>query len=200
MAKLKFKNSYESRGKKPEFYTKYKENKQMTDKSQIYSASITEMAKRYGIDAIISKAEKDYLDNQAITDKLYGYDLTNGFKSKEEMLNIKKRVNNLFENIPARMRKEYFNDNPMEFVNAYTTNDENKLTMLNKLGIVSDSQLENVKKYNKDLKEARNEQILHQQFVQKLEESQKGLYENFKQTGNIIINNSTNNTKTNTDV
>ena len=146
MANYLFKNHYSQIGRKEGFSIKY-EDEDMTDQSQLSSASIVEMAKRFGIDAIIAKAERTNIEaDSLLAGKLYGHDFTQMFNSKEEMLNTKKKLNNLFENIPARMRKELFNDNPMEFVNAYVTNDEKKLTELSKVGLVSQTQLESVKK------------------------------------------------------
>ena len=54
---IKFKNHYNQIGRKKDFKIKYNAE-DMTDQSQIASASICEMAKRYGIDAIIAKAKQ----------------------------------------------------------------------------------------------------------------------------------------------
>lgn len=190
---IKFKNHYNQIGRKEDFKIKYDEE-DMTDQSQLSSASITEMAKRYGIDAIMAKAEQRNLEAGAIQDKLFGHDFTNMFKSREELLNTKKNLNNLFENIPARIRKEYFNDNPMEFINAYTTNDENKLEKLAEIGIVSQTQLENVKTYNANKRAIIAENEKRKAFITELEKQQGALYENFKTTGNINIGTNNNNT------
>ena len=117
--------------------------------------------------------------------------------SVEELLNTKKRINNLFEKIPAIIRKEEFNDNPMEFVNAYVTNDEKRLTQLNKLGIVSDTQLNQVKNYNQNLRKQKKEELTRKAFIEKLEQKKGALYEKFKETGEISINNSKDNTDNN---
>lgn len=200
--KIKFKDKYSSIGKKgDEFVTKYSENAEdMTDQSQVVSASIVEMAKRFGIDAIIAKAEQKVVENQAILDQLYGHDYTKMFTNKESMLNAKNKLNTIFEKLPARIRKEYFNDNVTEFVDAYTYNDERKLEQLNKLGIVSNTQLEEVKGYNKKIKLEKEEQIKKQQFIEKLSEQQGALYEKFKETGNIIFDNNKINTGVSKDV
>ena len=116
------------------------------------------------------------------------------------MLNTKKKLNNLFENIPARMRKELFNDNPMEFVNAYVTNDEKKLTELSKVGLVSQSQLETVKNYNANIKKINEENKIRQKFIAELEKQKEGLYDTFKATGNINLNNIQNNETGNADI
>ncbi len=197
---MKFKNHYSQIGKKEGFKIKY-DAEDLTDQSQLSSASITEMAKRYGIDAIIAKAEQKNVEaNSALANKLYGNDYTQMFKSKEELLNTKKRLNNLFENIPARIRKEQFNDNPMEFINAYTCNDETKLGKLAEIGIVSKSQLESVKNYNKQIKLQKQEIETQKAFIKALESKQGELYEKFKETGNININNIQNNQTDNTNV
>ena len=152
---IKFKNAYENK-RNEKFFTKIDYEDDPTDQSQIIGASMREMAKKFGIDALIAKAEQTMI-NESLQNELYGNDYTNMFTSKEHLLNVKKNVHNLFERIPARIRKEIFNDNVQEFLDAYTTNDENKLTTLNKYGIVSDSQLNAVKQYNinkaKELKE-----------------------------------------------
>lgn len=196
---IKFKNHYSQIGKKEEFKVKYDE-KDMTDQSQLCSASIVEMARKYGIDAIIAKAEQRNLEAGAIQDKLYGHDFTNMFKSREELLNTKKKLNNIFENIPARMRKEYFNDNPMEFINAYTSNDEKKLGKLAEIGLVSETQLNAVKTYNANKRAVETENANKARFIEQLEKQQGALYENFKKTGNITISNLENNTTPNTSI
>lgn len=202
MTTIKFKNKYSSIGtKNGKFITEYSEEAEdMTDQSQIVSASIVEMAKRFGIDAIIAKAEQKIVDNQKVLDQLYGNDYTQLFTNKETMLNAKNKLGVIFEKIPARIRKEYFNDNVTEFVDAYTYNDERKLEQLNKLGIVSNTQLEEVKNYNKQIRLEKEEQAKRKQFIDKLSEKQGELYEKFKETGNIIINNDKINTSVNTNV
>ena len=185
---MNFKNHYNQIGKKKDFKTKYNAEDE-TDQSQIASASIVEMAKRYGIDAIIAKAEQKNIEaNSSLANQLYGHDFTNMFNSKEEMLNVKKKLNNLFENIPARIRKEIFKDNPMEFINAYATNDEKKLGKLAEIGIVSQSQLEDVKQYNIQKNKERIETETRKAFITELEKKTGALYEEFKTNGNININ------------
>ena len=189
---IKFKNHYSQIGRKEGFKIKY-EAEDLTDQSQLSSASITEMAKRYGIDAIIAKAEQRNIEaNSALADKLYGNDFTQMFKSKEELLNTKKKLINVFENIPARIRKEQFNDNPMEFINAYVSIDENKLSKLADIGLISQTQLEAVKNYNKQKLKEKQENQTRQAFIKVLEAQQGELYEKFKETGTININNSQN--------
>lgn len=197
----KWENKYTKMKKKEEYFTIYDENaKDMTDQSQICSASIVEMAKKFGIDAIIAKAEQRNIDNNKILDQLYGNDYTKMFTTTENMLNVKKKLNNLFENIPARIRKEMFNDNVTEFIQAYTSNDEKKLKTLNEIGLVSDTQLNQVINYNKTkIKEAK-ENELRKAFTEKMNTLEKGLYENFKETGNININFSKNDTTNSTSV
>lgn len=190
---IKFKNHYNQIGKKEGFKTKY-EAEDMTDQSQLSSASITEMAKRYGIDAIIAKANQRNIEAGQLQDKLYGNDYTQMFKSREELLNVKKKLNNVFENIPAIIRKEQFGDNVMNFINAYTSNDEVKLGKLAEIGLVSQTQLETVKAYNANKKAQAEESIKRQEFITQLEKQQGALYENFKTTGNINIGTNNNNT------
>lgn len=196
---MKFLNTYMTRVKKPEFFTNIKNDNDMTDQSQIYSASITEMAKRFGIDAIIAKAKQTQID-QSVMDKLYGHDLTKLYTDRAELLNTKKKLNNLFENIPAIIRKQEFNDSVEEFINAYTYNDEKKLEKLNKLGIVSTTQLENVKEYNKIQRERAQEELTRKKFTDYLESKGVDFYEEFKKTGSIGNSNLQNNTDSNKDI
>lgn len=196
---ITFKNKYEQR-KREEFFTKYENNEKKTDESQHCQASITEMAKKFGIDAMISLAKQRTLEAESTKSAIYGLDLTKGAKSKEEILNIKNRLNNVFMNIPAIIRKEMFKDNPIEFINAYTSGDINKLTELNKIGLLSDTQLDNVKSYNEKILKEQKEAIQRKSFIEKLESMKEGLYETFKNTGNIDINNIQNNSANNTNV
>ena len=84
MTKYLFKNHYSQIGKKEGFAIKY-EDEDMTDQSQLSSASIVEMAKRFGIDAIIAKAERMNIEaDSLLAGKLYGHDFTQMFNSKEE--------------------------------------------------------------------------------------------------------------------
>lgn len=190
-----FKNAYSNNIKKTEFFTEYKNNEKITDESQIIQSSIVEMAKKFGIDAIIQKANETKLNNDLIKNKLYGNDLTKGFTSKEELLNTKKRVSTLFNNIPAKIRKEVFKDSVVNFVNAYTSNDEKALTQLNKIGIVSDTQLQKVKTYNENVRKQQQDLLTKQRFIEELNKVESNLYENFKNTGNIVINNNNVSTK-----
>lgn len=195
---IKFKNHYNQIGRKEEFKISYDEP-DMTDQSQLSSASITEMAKRYGIDAIMAKAQQRIVEeNSALAGKLYGNDYSNMFTSKEEMLNVKKKLNNVFENIPAIIRKEVFKDNPMEFINAYTTNDETKLEKLAEIGLVSQTQLENVKQYNANQRAIKAENETRKAFITELEKQQGALYETFKTSGNINLSINNDNTKNTT--
>lgn len=198
-AKIKFKNKYDTIGRKDEFARKLTKE-DMTDQSQIIGASIVEMAKRFGIDAIIAKAEQRIVDNEKLLDKLYGNDYTKLFTSKEEMLNTRKKLIGMFETIPARIRKEVFNDNVGEWLNAYTMNDETKLGQLNKIGLVSDSQMEQVKTYNKNKRLQMQEEITRQNFIKALETQKEGLYETFKTTGSINFNSGNDSTTNNTNV
>lgn len=191
---LKFKNHYNQIGRKEDFKIKYTAE-DMTDQSQVVGASITEMARKYGIDAIIAKASQRNIEAGQLQDKLYGNDYTQMFKSKEEMLNVKRKLNNLFENIPAIIRKEQFGDNIMNFINAYTTNDETKLGKLAEIGLVSQKQLENVKAYNANIKAEKQEAANRQAFIAELEKQQGALYETFKTTGTININHNQINTE-----
>lgn len=190
---MKFKNTYSERKAKPEFYKKI-EGDDLTDQTQITSASIVEMAKRFGIDAIIARAEAMEV-NDEFKDKMYGNDITKMFTDKAEMLNTKKKLTNIFEKIPARIRKEKFNDDVAEFIWAYTQNDEGKLTELNKIGIVSTTQLENVKEENKRKAIAAKEEQTRINFIKELEKNKGNMYENYKKTGSIMEN-SNNNTTT----
>ena len=161
---------------------------------------ILKKEKKFGIDAMISLAKQRTLEAESTKSAIYGLDLTKGAKSKEEILNIKNRLNNIFLNIPALIRKEMFKDNPIEFINAYTSGDINKLTELNKIGLVSDTQLTNVKNYNNKILEEQREANQRKSFIEKLESMKEGLYETFKNTGNININSIQNNSINNTNV
>lgn len=198
MAKINFKDRYCEERKKEEFYTE-PEQTQMTDESQLCQASIVEMAKKFGIDAIIAKAKQTEIDDN-LKNQLYGHDFSDMFKSREDRLKVKNKLNNVFENIPAQMRKELFHDDVTKFVDAYVTNDIEKLTGLNKVGIVSDSQLQQVKDFNAKLEAQKREIETRKAFMNKLNEVNGDLYENYKKTGNITINSSENSTPGNTNV
>lgn len=199
MAKtINFKDSYSERTTKEEFFTT-PDDTQMTDQSQVCQASIVEMAKKFGIDAIIAKAEQTQIDDN-LKNQLYGHDFTNMFHSKEERLNVKNKLNNVFENIPARLRKELFQDSVANFVDAYVTNDEKKLTELNKIGLVSDTQLNQVKTFNENLAYAKKEAETQKAFAEKMNELKGGLYETFKTTGNISFDNNQNSSADSGDV
>lgn len=184
---MKFKNFYNNRKVKEEFFTKQENREELTDQSQITSASISAMAEKFGIDAVIAKAQQKNIESETLKAQLYGNDFSQMFKSKEEMLNTKNKLNRLFEKLPARIRKEEFNDNVVNFVNAYTNGDEKKLESLNKLGIVSDKQLNYVKNMNETKQAEKNENIKRTEFITKLENMKAGLYENYKKTGTINI-------------
>lgn len=194
--KTKYKNYYGTIGRKEEFFTSYPNAEDKTDQSQLASASITEMAKRFGIEAIESKATRMYIEAGKLQDQLYGMDLTK-LADKETMLNTKKKLNNLFNNIPAKMRKDMFHDSVEEFINSFTFNDEEKLTQLNKIGLVSKTQLENVKAYNNRVKMENAENAIKIKFAEAVEAQKGQLYETFKKTGNIISGNMDDNTKNN---
>lgn len=190
---LKFKNHYSEIGEKKEFWI-VPDAEEMTDQSQLVGASIVEMAKKFGIDAIIAKAEQKNIESEKLKDILYGHDFTQMFKSKEELLNCKKNISKYFENVPARMRKELFNDDIAEFVNAYTSNDEKKLQGLAEVGIISNTQFTAVKDYNARKQQEIAENLSRKKFVEELEKQKAGLYENYKKTGTINTNISENNT------
>lgn len=196
---IKFKNRYNTIGTKKEFWKEY-DQKDMTDQSQLAGASIVEMAKKFGIDAIISKAEKMEIEVGNLQDQLFGHDLTKTFQNNTELLETKKKLSTVFERIPARMRKELFNDNTEEFLNAMTHNDEKKLEQLNKIGMISDTQLTKVKEYNKKLRTEAEENRIRKEFTKALEENKNELYTQFKKNGNIITNNQNNDTISNKDV
>ena len=192
---MTFRNYYSTKEKKQEFQ-KIVEGESLTDQSQYASASIREMAKRFGIDAIMAKAEQ-MTATESLKDHLYGNDFTKMFKSKDELLNVKKRLRERFELIPARMRKTIFNDDIEEFVNAYTYNDINKLTELNKVGIISTTQLEQAIAYDNKLKETAKENALKTKFIAELEKQKEGLYDTYKKTGSINLGNNQSNTVNN---
>lgn len=195
---MTFRNYYSTKEKKQEFQ-KIVEGESLTDQSQYASASIREMAKRFGIDAIMAKAEQ-MTATESLKDHLYGNDFTKMFKSKDELLNVKKRLRERFELIPARMRKTIFNDDIEEFVNAYTYNDINKLTELNKVGIISTTQLEQAIAYDNKLKETAKENALKTKFIAELEKQKEGLYDTYKKTGSINLGNNQSNTVNNPNI
>lgn len=192
-------NQYETRKIKKEFQRNPAKEKDLTRQDQVVQASITEMANRYGIDAIIAKAKAKEVD-QVVMDKLYGHDLTEMYQDKSQLLNVRNRLTNVFNNIPAGIRKEMFHDRPEEFVQAYMINDEKKLEALQKVGIVSKTQLEKVKKYNQNLKNIEIENKKRLEFTEQLKLKGDLLYENFKRTGDIIYNNNQNITDNNQNV
>lgn len=184
-------NQYETRKIKKEFHRNPAKEKDLTRQDQLASASIVEMANRFGIDAIISKAKAIEVD-QVVMDKLYGHDLTEMYQDKSQLLNVRNRLTTVFNNIPAGIRKEMFHDKPEEFVQAYMVNDEKKLEALQKVGIVSKTQLEKVKKYNQNLKMIEIENKKREQFTEQLKLKGDMLYENFKKTGDIMYSDSKN--------
>lgn len=161
----------------------------LTDQSQHANASIREMAKKYGIDALMDKATRTYIDSLKIQEQFYGFDLSKNFNSTEEILSTKNKLNKLFELIPAGIRKTEFNDNPQSFVEAFTGKDSKKIEILNKYGIISDTQLNQHKAEMQRLSEIAKENQTKNAFIQKLETLKEGLYEQFKQTGNINMPN-----------
>lgn len=196
---LAFKNHYSGIGEKKEFWIE-PDQEELTDQSQIVGASIVEMAKKFGIDAIIAKAEQRNIESEKLKDILYGHDFTKMFNSAEELLNCKKNISNYFENVPARMRKELFNDDINEFVNAYTSSDEKKLSKLNSVGIISDSQFMAVKEQNTRKQQEIAENLNRQRFIDALEKEKAGLYETYKKTGTINYNSNQNSTTDSTNV
>lgn len=161
----------------------------LTDQSQHANASIREMAKKYGIDALMDKATRTYIDSLQVQEKFYGFDLSKNFNNTEDILNTKNKLNKLFELIPAGIRKTEFNDNPQSFVEAFTGKDSKKIEILNKYGIISDTQLNQHKAEMKRLAEIAIEDKTKTAFVEKLETMKEGLYEQFKKTGNINLPN-----------
>lgn len=185
---MSFKNKYERR-QRTEFWKKYENNQKVTDESQQSQASITEMAKKYGIEALEMKAMKTNIEASELQNRLYGNDLTKSFNSREELLKTKMKLNKEFEKLPAVLRKQLFNDNVVEFVNAYTSEDLNKLEVMKNHGIISETQLNNVKTYINNKELARKEELNRKQFIDRLETMKEGLYENYKATGTITLNN-----------
>lgn len=154
---IKFKNAYTEERKKEEYYREVSEERK-TNQDQITSASITEMAKRFGIDAIMAKANQTQIDEN-LQNELYGHDYTKMFKSKDELLKTREKLKQLFERIPAKIRKEKFNDKVENLLNAYTDNNIEQLKELNKIGIVSKTQIEQVENYNKKIELEKNEKF-----------------------------------------
>lgn len=195
----KFKNYYDTIGIKPESHIKYKA-KDMTDQSQLASASISEMAKKFGIEALKSKAEKTYIDSLQLQNQLFGHDFTKMNQSKEELLNIKRKLTNMFNCIPAGMRKELFQDNIHKFLETYTSNDEVKLQKLVNVGLVSESQYNQVVTNNNKLKAEKIENEKRESFIKELEKQKEGIYETFKKTGNINFTDNQNNAADNPSI
>ena len=54
---MEFKNRYSGQRRKEEFFTKQENKEDLTDQSQITTASISSMAKKFGIDVLIAKAQ-----------------------------------------------------------------------------------------------------------------------------------------------
>lgn len=143
--KTKFKNNYSERRKKNEFYREI-EGESKTDQDQLAQASISIMAEKFGIDAIINKARQMEPDEYTKS-QLYGRDLTKYLTNKDEVLNLKRDLNLVFETLPAMMRKQLFNDRVEEFVEAYSSSNIEKLEALKKYGLVHEQQLDNLKEY-----------------------------------------------------
>lgn len=180
--------SLTSRIPKPEFDT-IVTGESMTDQSQHANASIREMAKKYGIDALMDKATRTYIDSIKVQDQFYGFDLSKNFNNTEDILSTKNKLNKLFELIPAGIRKTEFNDNPQAFVEAFTGKDSKKIEILNKYGIISDTQLNQHKAEIQRQAEIAKENQTKNAFIEKLETMKGGLYEQFKQTGDINMSN-----------
>lgn len=148
---VKFKNTYTERRKKEEFYRKVPKDSQ-TRQDQVYQASITLMAQKFGIDAIISKAQQD-MAGQEFQNMVFGMDFANCLQDKESMLNTKIKLVRAFEQIPAKIRKEQFKDNVNNFVESYYTTDVEKLKILNKYGLIGEQQILKVQEYNQKIAE-----------------------------------------------
>lgn len=198
--KFKRQNYYQTIGNKPNFYRKIKDKEHKTNQDELERASISIMAEKYGIDAIMSKAEKMYIDNLSLQDELYGHDMCNMTSVKENLLNNKNKLKRLFERIPARIRKTIFNDNIGEFLNSYTSGDEKKLTELSKYGLVSEKQLDKLKTFKKEQEKIKLEEQNKIKFAELMKNKEQELYETFKKTGNISISNQSNNTTNNENV
>lgn len=198
--KIKRKNYYETIGKKEEFWRKIEDKTHKTNQDELERASISVMAEKYGIEAIQRKAEQMYIEAGALQDKLFGHDLTNMNTVKEEILNTKNKLGEIFNLIPARLRKTLFNDNVGEFVNSYINGDEQKLTELSKHGLVSEKQLNKVKIAREQREAKRKEEETKIRFAELIKQKEGELYETFKKTGNIAISNQINNTDNNTNV
>lgn len=196
--KIERKNYYSTIGYKKNFETIVDEElPSMTDQSQLVSASIVEMAKKYGIEAIISRAEQTKLEAGSTQSELYGIDLTNGFKSKEQMMGVGNKLKTLFERIPARIRKEHFNDQVGTFIEKFTSGEINTMTKLNEIGLISDTQLNGIKTKINEQNEIAKEMERKNEFIKALETNKSTLYEVYKRTGKIELNTTNNNSSTN---
>lgn len=180
--KIKFKNNYNQMKIKEEFFREIK-GESRTDQDQLAQASITIMAEKFGIDAIINKAKMMEPDENTKL-QLYGRDLTQFINNKADILNLKRDLTNVFERIPAAMRKEYFNDDVVNFVDAYSSGDVKRLEVLQKYGLIHENQVENVKNHYKKIEEVNNKN-----FENKVAEAVKAQLANLGEVKNEKLDN-----------
>lgn len=141
--KIAFKTNYNQKKIKNDFFREIS-GESKTKQDQVVQASITLMAEKFGIDAIINKAKmlEPTEENKL---QLYGIDLSKYINEKEKVLNLKRDLEKTFNHLPAAMRKQYFNDDYREFVEAYSSGDLKKLGVLKEYGLVNELQYDKVK-------------------------------------------------------
>ena len=126
--KVKFTNKYETYKRKEGIYG---EGISMTDKSQAEEADIYKCIEKYGIATMMRQSmaqEPIYLDN---TKKM----------TLQEAVNMRKYMDEYFEQLPARCRK-VFGDDPETFYQKYKSGDFNDF--LN-TGVMTEEQINAVR-------------------------------------------------------
>lgn len=196
---MKRNNYYNTIGTKEEFKTKIAEMESLTNQDQLASASIVAMAEKYGIEAIIAKAKQQELEAGQTQSMLFGIDISQGFKSREQMLGVGQKLNTIFERIPAKIRKEIFNDKVGNFIDKYTNGDLKTAIEMEKIGLMSKKQVQSIQTKIEEIKRIENESRLRDEFIAKLETQKNNLFEAYKKTGTININQTNNNSSTNND-
>lgn len=178
------------KGRKEQFWRTIK-GEHMTNQSEAIDGNVRLMAEKYGIETLMSEAERRTIEKESLQAELYGNDLTQKNMTKEAILESKKKLESMFNRIPARLRKEMFADDVTKFITKYTSQDLNELNELKKVGIISENQYEKVKQYNKEKENRIKEEQTKIRFAEEMKKAEGDLYENFKKNGTLVINKNT---------
>lgn len=146
---IEFENGYNSRKIKSEFFREIS-GESKTNQDHLAQASISIMAEKFGIDAIINKAKANE-PSQYTQQQLFGVNLCNFISDNANLLNLKRDLSKVFEQVPAKIRKELFNDDVKEFVHSYSEGNINKLRELEKYGLVNGLQVDKLEQHYKDI-------------------------------------------------